>query len=107
METWTAFRSDMMPSMSGTSRQNGSAQAKANAAAGTEALRRLKRGEMALDEYLDQQADLGVEHLKKILSPEDLRSVREIVRDQLSTDPAVAEMIAKLVGARASSPPRG
>ena len=96
-----------MSQMSGTSRQNGSATARQEGANASEPLRRLKSREITVDEYLDYQADAAIEHLRKVLRAEDLRSVREVVRAQISTDPVIADMIAKLVGNEPSPAPRG
>lgn len=53
---------------------------------------------MTLTEYLDFRAHEGVLHLRTVLDVEQLRMVRETVRHQLVTDPAMVEMLAALTG---------
>jgi len=64
----------------------------------SDALARLRRGEGTLDEYLDAQVEVAVEHLKGRLPEERLEIVREVLRDSLRTDPEFAEHIRKLTG---------
>lgn len=97
----------MLSAMSGTGGANGSAHARLLEDGGSDALKKLKRGELSLDEYLDLQADLGVRNLEKLLDPDALKAVRDVVRAELSNDPVVAEMIAELTGQGDVSKSRG
>jgi hypothetical protein len=90
------LRLSYAPSMSGAGRRDGGAARHPDAEAGSEALRRLKSGESTLDDYLDHRADLGVAHLRGMLNAEQLRAVRETIREQLVTDPVIADLIASL-----------
>jgi len=62
------------------------------------ALIKLKSGEMTLDEYLDDRADHAVAHLKTLVNGEQLQVVRQVVRDQLTTDPVLVEMVRQTTG---------
>ena len=75
---------------------------KASAAEGASAadpLSRLQRGEIGVDEYLDQRVSHAVEHLHGKLSAEQLDFVRNSLREQLSTDPVLIELVRRATGA--------
>jgi hypothetical protein len=85
--------------MSGASKAD-SAAPKLDPSGGSDALRKLRNGEITLEDYLDVTSDLAVDHLRGKLSEERLKLVRETVRAELATDPALAEMIAAATGVR-------
>jgi hypothetical protein len=64
----------------------------------SDALARLRRGEGTLDEYLDAQVEVAMQHLTGRMPEERLDVVREVLRDSLRTDPEFAEHIRKLTG---------
>jgi hypothetical protein len=71
----------------------------AEGVAGSDPLSRLQRGEIGVDEYLDQRAEVAVEHLRDKLSAEQLDFVRNSLREQLRTDPVLVELVRRTTGA--------
>ncbi|HLV20723.1 MAG TPA: hypothetical protein VKZ49_07570 [Polyangiaceae bacterium] len=70
----------------------------AQSTSASDALRELEQGNLTLDQYLDGRVDKAVEHLQGRLSPEQLEFVRESVREQLRTDPALVELVRRATG---------
>lgn len=66
---------------------------------GSDALGRLQRGEMTLEEYLDFRADESVRGLRGRVSAERLALVRDEIREQLSDDPVLLEMVRQVTTA--------
>lgn len=67
------------------------------------AVDRLCRGEISMDEYVDECVEEGTRHLQGKISAHRLAVVRQVIREQMETDPALADYVAKMVGfARAS-----
>jgi hypothetical protein len=64
----------------------------------SDALGRLERGEINVDQYLDQRVTEAVEHLSGKLGPEQLEFVKDTLRDQLKTDPVLMELVRRSVG---------
>jgi len=64
----------------------------------SEALRRLGRGEITLDEYMDYQADVAVAHLKGLVDSGRLQSIRSMIREQMTTDPVLVEQLRRATG---------
>src|SRR6185503_11484234 len=60
---------------------------RAAAPSGSEALGRLQRGDIGLDQYLDARVDDAVAHLQGTLPADELAFVKQTLREQLSTDP--------------------
>ncbi|MBI3205972.1 MAG: hypothetical protein HYZ29_30830 [Myxococcales bacterium] len=67
-------------------------------AAGTEALSRLERGEISVDQYLDAKVEGAVAHLDGRISGEQLEFVKTALRDQLRTDPVLSELVRRSTG---------
>jgi hypothetical protein len=67
-------------------------------AAGTEALGRLQRGEIGLDEYLDAQVEAATAHLRT-LPAEQLDFIRQSLRAELGSDPVLVELVRRTTGA--------
>jgi hypothetical protein len=65
----------------------------AAAPAGSEALGRLQKGEISVDEYLEGRIEDAVGHLTAQLSPQQLEFVKETLREQLSHDPVLTELV--------------
>ena len=65
---------------------------------GSEALERLGRGELSLEEYLDVRVAEATEHLAGKLPAEQLDFVRETLREQLRTDPVLVELVRRSTG---------
>ena len=61
-------------------------------------LRRLRRREISLDEYLDVCVDRAVRHLVGIAPPERLTAAKEILRQQLASDPVLVEYVRQTTG---------
>lgn len=65
----------------------------AEGARGSDALGRLQRGDIGVDEYLDARVEDAVGHLAGKLSNEQLDFVKETLREQLTTDPVLMELV--------------
>lgn len=61
-------------------------------------LARLERGEIGLDQYLDQRVEAATAHLSS-LDPEDLSFIRQTLRAELGRDPALVELVRRAAGA--------
>jgi hypothetical protein len=59
---------------------------------------RLQRGEIGVEEYLDQRVNHAVEHLSNKLSSDQLEFVKSSLRDQLRTDPVLLELVRRATG---------
>jgi hypothetical protein len=64
----------------------------------SEALARLRRGELTLDAYLESLVEAGVEHLKGRMPDDRLETVRDVLRDSLREAPEFQEAIQALTG---------
>lgn len=60
-------------------------------------LERLRRGEVDLDGYLDLKVHEATAHLKG-LRPAELEWIRAALRDQVTQDPALAEIVRRATG---------
>ncbi len=60
---------------------------------GSDALMRLRRGELSLDAYLDFRADEAVRDLSKALPPDRVATIRTAIREQLATDPVLLALV--------------
>lgn len=63
-----------------------------------ESLEKLQRGEMSLDEYLDEQVEAALAMVKGRISGERLDLVREVIRESLRTDPVMVELVHRATG---------
>jgi len=70
----------------------------AAAAPSTAPLDRLRAGEIDVAGYLDIKVDQATAHLRG-LPPVELDALRQVLRDKLSTDPALAELVKRATGA--------
>jgi hypothetical protein len=66
-------------------------------------LERLRSGEVDVHGYLELKVDEATAHLKD-LPPAELTAIRKMLRDQLSTDPALADLVQHATG-RPPTPP--
>ena len=71
----------------------------------SESLQRLKRGEMSLDEYLDERVEIALAHIKGRVSAETLESVRVVLREKLEYDPVLVELVHRATGQRTTDLP--
>lgn len=67
--------------------------AASESASGSEALSRLRTGQISIDEYLEDRVEQAVGHLTAQLSPEQLQFVKDTLREQLSHDPVLVELV--------------
>lgn len=58
----------------------------------------LQRGELSLDQYLDDRVNDATSHLVGKLSPDQLEFVKQSLRDQISTDPVLVELVQRTTG---------
>lgn len=61
-------------------------------------LRKVKRGEMSLDEYLDEQVESALDHLRGRIPQEKLDSIRIVLREKLQYDPLLLELVRRTTG---------
>lgn len=66
---------------------------RAGATQPSDALGQLQRGDISLDQYLDTRVASAVQHLEGKLPAEQLDFVRQSLREQLSTDPVLMELV--------------
>ena len=59
----------------------------------------MERGELTLEQYLDRRVEDAVRHLDGRVSHEQLDFVRETLREQLSNDPGLIELVRRATGA--------
>jgi hypothetical protein len=67
------------------------------------ALSSLQRGELSLDQYLDGRVSDATSHLVGKLSPDQLEFVKQSLREQLSTDPVLVELVRRATGSAPAS----
>ena len=63
----------------------------------------LQRGEVSLDQYLDGRVSEATSHLVGKLSPEQLDFVKQSLREQMTTDPVLVELVQRTTGASPAS----
>jgi hypothetical protein len=61
-------------------------------------LERLRRGDMSLDEYLDEQVELAIGQLPFKLTHVRIAELRVALRETLRTDPVMTELIEQVTG---------
>lgn len=66
-------------------------------------LEQLDVGTLSVDEYLDLQVDQAVAHLEGKLPRSQLDFVRETLREQLSEDPVLVELVRRTTAHQGSS----
>jgi hypothetical protein len=64
----------------------------------TDALARLERGEIDVNQYLDARVEQAVEHLRGKLSAEQIEFVQSSLREQLQSDPVLLELVRRSTG---------
>jgi hypothetical protein len=70
----------------------------------SELLSRLERGEISVDAYVQARLEEAVRPLEGRVSPEQLKVVREVLSQELETDPVVVELLRR---ATAGAPSKG
>lgn len=76
---------------------------KVSAAGASDNLGRLQRGEIGLDQYLDASVADATRALEGKLSAEQLDFVKSTLREQLSGDPVLVELVRKATGSTPSA----
>ena len=64
----------------------------------SEMLCRFERHEITLGQYLDHCAEEAVAHLKGLVNRERLQFIKEMIRDQMTTDPVMIRYIEQTTG---------
>lgn len=87
-----------IPRMSSSERQGSTAKLQAVGKPESESAMKVKRGEMTLDEYLDERAEQGLAHLKGKVAEATIDAVRFALREKLRTDPELVEAVRQATG---------
>lgn len=69
---------------------------------GSTLLDQLRRGEIDLDAYLDAQVNAATAHVRGSLPAAQVDFIREALREQITTDPVLSELVRRATG---STPP--
>jgi hypothetical protein len=69
----------------------------------SEALASFSRGEITLDQYLDQRVEDASAHLEGVISPAQVDFVKQSLREQLETDPVLVELVRRTTASASSS----
>ena len=77
---------------------SGAGAATAPRSIGSAALERLQRGEIGVAEYLDTRVADATKHLAGRVAPSELEFVQRALREQLSSDPVLAELVRRTTG---------
>jgi hypothetical protein len=94
------------PAPSGASRPHESArpfEAEASAPAvaattGSDALQRLRGGDIDVHQYLDQKVREATAHLDPLVTPAELEAVRAQLRDRMGSDPTLVDLVRSATG---------
>jgi hypothetical protein len=71
---------------------------------GSALLDQLRSGEIDVERYLDAQVNAAIAHVQGSLRPSQIDFIREVLREQMSSDPVLAELVRRATGSTA--PPR-
>ena len=69
----------------------------AESAQGSQALARLRTGEIDVEGYVDLKVDEATRGLEG-LSPAELEDIKKVLRDQMATDPGLADLVRTATG---------
>jgi hypothetical protein len=72
--------------------------AEAVSGAQDESLARLSRGEITLDQYLDESVTTAIAPLQGQLSSEQLEFVKDTLREQMVSDPVLVDLVKRATG---------
>lgn len=61
-------------------------------------MQRLQRGEITLDQYLEERVDQAVAHVRSALSGEQMQILKETIREALAEDPVLVELVRRATG---------
>jgi hypothetical protein len=76
----------------------GAALVRSVARSPSESLQRLKRGEISIDDYLDERTEKALDHVRGKVPSEVLATVRSTLREQIRTDPVLVELVRRATG---------
>ena len=76
----------------------------AAAAGASQALQRLRAGDIDLSQYVDLKVHDATAHLTGIVSPAELDAVRAQLRDRMSSDPMLVDLVRSATGGAAEPP---
>lgn len=62
------------------------------------ALERVRRGELSVDDYIEERIDQAMAHMDPRLSAEQRARAREVLREHIAGDPMLSEQLARLTG---------
>ena len=82
----------------GVGRVGDASRPAAPAPVGSAALQRLERGEISVDAYVDQRVIEATQHLEGQLPATEIAFVRDALREQISLDPVLAELVRRTTG---------
>jgi hypothetical protein len=78
-------------------RANEAAKSSGIAPVGTSPLERLRAGHIDVNGYVDLKVEQATAHLQG-LSPVELGAVKSMLREQIATDPALADLVKQATG---------
>lgn len=64
----------------------------------SEAVQRLERGEITLDDYLEERVEEALAHLKDTVAASTLDNLRFVLHEKLRTDPVLVESVRRATG---------
>ncbi|HXK18459.1 MAG TPA: hypothetical protein VNG33_11685 [Polyangiaceae bacterium] len=62
------------------------------------ALERVRRGELSVEQYVEERLDQAMAHVDPSLPPEQRARAREVLREHIATDPLLSKQLAQLTG---------
>ncbi len=62
------------------------------------ALQQVRRGELSVEEYIEQRLDAAMAHVDARLSSEQRARAREVLREHIMSDPLLSRQLAQLTG---------
>lgn len=95
--TGATFELERPGAIDGKTAQAASAVSGAGAVDASSPLGRLQRGEIDLDRYLDLKVEGATAKLQG-LSADELASIKDMLRDQMATDPQLVELVRNATG---------
>lgn len=101
--TGATFELDRAGAIEGKAPQQASAVTGSSAVDASSPLGRLQRGEIDLDRYLDLKVEGATAKLQG-LSSDELSSIKEVLRDQMATDPQLVELVRSATGQLPKTP---
>lgn len=76
----------------------GGSTARDSARSGSDALQKLKRGDITLEEYLDARVERALVRLGRLVTEEERSVLREVAREHAMSDPVVQAYVQRALG---------